>query len=164
MFDIWASGVMARIWQNGGCCDKFVGDCCIAHFGPPFYEEDTKEYCRRAIECAKDIRRWTKEFLQRDEECFKVIRDSDQLEKFGVATGINLGKVNVGIIGPNQDFTAFGAEMNNASRIQAKAGCDEILMMKSVHSQVSDLFDFEGPFTTELKNVKNKVEYYRLKD
>lgn len=162
LFDTWASQIMALIWQNGGCCDKFVGDCVIAHFGPPFYDTAPEENCRNALACAVAIRNYTQSLLNRPEACYRAIAASNSASKFGVATGLNFGRVNIGVIGPNRDFTAFGSDMNNTARIQGQAKCNEILLLKSCASFVAEQCTLEGPFHAEMKNVKDKAEYFKF--
>jgi len=162
LFDIWAKGVINIVWENKGCCDKFVGDCIIAHFGPPFYDKPPETICLNAVKCAIQIRNFTFSLLKRKEKCFSLIKNSGYEKKFGVAIGLNYGKVKIGIIGPNRDFTAFGADMNNTARIQGKANCNEIFLLEPIAKFIKKFYKLEGPYYTKLKNVKNKSKYYKL--
>ncbi len=164
MFDIWASGALKIIWENGGCCDKFVGDCVIVFFGPPFFNGKKNENCINALKCAEEIRDFTIELVNRPEKCFKLIKESGSSNIFGVSTGINYGLLNIGVIGPNNDYTGFGSVMNNTARIQGVASKNEILMMKSFKDIIEDAVNVEGPYFSSLKNVKEKAEYYRYLD
>ncbi|MCK5684908.1 adenylate/guanylate cyclase domain-containing protein [bacterium] len=161
MFDIWASGVLKIIWENGGCCDKFVGDCVIVFFGPPFFDGIKHDNCMKALKCAEEIREFTNSLVNRPENCFKLIKESGNSDLFGVSTGINYGLLNIGVIGPNNDYTGFGSVMNNTARIQGIAHKNEILMMKPFKNIIDDVVDVDGPYFSSLKNVKEKAEYYR---
>ena len=162
LIDIWASEAISAIWANGGCFDKLVGDCVIGHFGPPFYNLPPLQNCLNALTAAARIIESTMNLLNRDEKCFSLIRESEHAKMFGVSIGVNFGEVNVGIIGPNADFTCFGGSMNNAARIQGAADRNEILLLKPVFEQVKDWCRLEGPFSVELKSVQGQVEYYRF--
>lgn len=164
LIDIWADGAISLIWKHDGCFDKLVGDCAIGYFGPPFYTNSPVHNCCRALKCADDIRKFTAGLLDRDEKCFDMIRKSGKQDLFGVATGVNHGEVNIGLIGPNQDFTCFGSRMNNTARIQGQAEKNEILLLKTVYDLVQDYCRMEGPHLATLKNVKGRVEYYRFVD
>jgi len=164
LIDIWAEGAISLIWKNDGCFDKLVGDCAIGYFGPPFYTDSPVQNCYRALKCADDIRKFTAGLLNRDEKCFDMIRKSGKQDLFGVATGVNYGEVNIGLIGPNHDFTSFGSCMNNTARIQGKAEKNEILLLKTVYDLVQDYCRMDGPYLATLKNVLGQVEYYRLLD
>ncbi len=61
----WSRDAVDIVWQHGGVFDKMVGDCVIALFGPPFYEEAPGERLARAIQCAIDVRAMTHKVPER---------------------------------------------------------------------------------------------------
>ena len=163
--DKWSGGVVRIVWKHGGIFDKMVGDCVIAHFGPPFYRMSGVERARRAVECAFEIQAFTKG-LERDPG-YKRLADKAGLPGLGVAIGVNLCPAAVGLYGPNRDVTAFSRGMNETARLQSHAGFREIAVMDSVARTLrgtpaaKDL-RFEGPMTTAVKNVKRPLKYWRL--
>ncbi|MBW2736680.1 MAG: adenylate/guanylate cyclase domain-containing protein [Deltaproteobacteria bacterium] len=109
LIDRWGRRVVEQIWQTGGVFDKMVGDCVIGLWSPPFFEWSADECCERALSAAQAIRDITRE-IGEDRTIF-----SEPLPRpLGVATGINYGSLFVGQFGPNDDYTGFSAEMNNA--------------------------------------------------
>jgi len=87
----------------------------------------------------------------------------------GVATGVNHGTVMVGTFGPNNDFTAFGREMNNTARLQGVAGYREILVMESARKALkgsSHALDADLPWgdlcEASVKNVREPLRYYPI--
>ena len=82
------------MWQHGGVFDKMVGDCVIALFGPPFYDETPGERLARAIQCAIDVRAMTNELPKRAR--IRALRETGSR----VSTGVNLAPLFVGQFGP----------------------------------------------------------------
>ena len=101
-----------------------VGDCIIAHFGPPFYETKPGERLANAIRCARGD-------PGHDAAAARAARASRccAASEVGVATGLNLCPLFVGRFGPNGNFTGFSRGMNNTARLQGCAVRDEILVM-----------------------------------
>ena len=48
LVETWSRDAVDIVWQHGGVFDKMVGDCVIALFGPPFYDETPGERLARA--------------------------------------------------------------------------------------------------------------------
>ena len=94
----WSNDAVDLVWKHGGVFDKMVGDCVIALFGPPFYEETPGERLARAIQCAMDIRAMTNEFPKR-----VGVRGAAR-GRARVSTGVNLAPLFVGSFGPNSQL------------------------------------------------------------
>lgn len=124
LVESWSEDAVDLVWEHGGVFDKMVGDCIIALFGPPFYEEPPAERLARAIRCAVAIRGMTNDLPKRD--AFEVLRAGG----LSVSTGVNLAPLFVGQFGPNSNFTGFSSGMNNTARLQGCAAKDEILVME----------------------------------
>ncbi len=164
--DSWSEGAVRIIWKYGGAFDKMVGDCVIAHFGPPFFDTSQTECVRRAATAALEIQDFTASLgrLARN----RGLGAKAGLSGLGVAAGINLCPAAVGLFGPNHDFTAFSSGMNQTARLQSKAGFRETLIMAPardalLRSGKASAFSFEGPYETEAKNVARPLRYYRLR-
>jgi adenylate cyclase len=120
----WSRDAVDIVWQHGGVFDKMVGDCVIALFGPPFYEETPGERLAKAIQCAIDVRAMTNDVPKRVQ--FEALRENG----LAVSTGVHLAPLFVGSFGPNSNFTGFSSGMNNTARLQGCAGRNEILVME----------------------------------
>lgn len=159
LIDRWGRRAVEQIWQTGGIFDKMVGDCVIGIWGPPFFEWSARECCERAVETARGIRELT-HAIGEDRDIF-----SEPLPRpLGVATGINYGSLFVGQFGPNEDYTGFSAEMNNAARLQGVAERDEILCMESVVVAAGDALRFGRARKAQVKNVAEPLAYRALED
>lgn len=147
----WSREAVNLVWKHGGVFDKMVGDCVIALFGPPFYEEVPGERLKRAIACALDIRAMTQAFPNRP--AFEHLRSSG----LAVSTGVNLAPLFVGKFGPDGNFTGFSSGMNNTARLQGCAIRDEIVVMDEAISSLPDHHPFTfGP--RKQAAVKNVAE------
>lgn len=159
----WANGVVKRVAPLGACLDKLVGDCLIFLYGPPFYDEKEEVLVRHALHSAQQIVSFTESFLALKEN--REIQKHVDFEDFGVSVGINYCNVVVGLTGPNADLTAYGSGINIASRLQDIAKPGTVLLLKPVYEIASktEEWEFEGPSTINVKNVRDPLSYYELK-
>ena len=136
-----------------------VGDCIIALFGPPFFDLEGAEACRRAALAAERIMELTRAL--NDGVAMPELRDIEP--PLGVATGLHYGPVFVGRVGPNENYTAFGSVMNNAARLQALAKRDEILCMEEFVAAYADDDAFGPPREAKVKNVAEPLKFRALR-
>jgi class 3 adenylate cyclase len=155
----WGAEAVNLVWKHGGVFDKMVGDCVIALFGPPFYEDGLGTRLARALACAKDIRAMTEAFPQRPG--FEALRASG----LNVSTGVNLAPLFVGTFGPNSNFTGFSAGMNNTARLQGCATRGRILVMDDGIAKLDPGhgFSFGEIETAQVKNVAQPLRFRELK-
>lgn len=160
--DHWSRGAVDILWQHGGVFDKLVGDCIIGLFGPPFYELSEAEMCERTARTAMELREFTRNMAAGPlGKTFPVLTELES--EIGVATGINLAPANVGLFGPNNDFTAFSSGMNNTARLQGVATRDEILVMEPMAQRLAAAgFDLGETLSAEVKNVAEPLRYRKL--
>jgi class 3 adenylate cyclase len=116
------------------------------------------------MRAARDIMRFTIEMERRSP--YDRIPRSGVVRGLGVAVGVNLCRMSVGLMGPNQDYTGFSSGMNNTARLQSLAGFREALAMDSVcdaierAGMVSALgVSFGEPQETAVKNVRHPLRY-----
>lgn len=154
----WGEEVVRILWENDGACDKFVGDCLIGIFGPPFYDKDPAVLCANALKAAIEIARFTREFSST--AAWKAI--SDEETDMGVATGINWCAASIGSFGLNCGYTAFSPGVNNSARLQGLAERHEVLIMDSMYEVLkgSDQFNFGEKRSESVKNVKDPISFY----
>lgn len=163
--DFWSEGAVRIAWEHGGVFDKMVGDCVIVHFGPPFFRQSPAKCAREAALAALEIQAFTARIGRLPR--YRGLAAKVKAKGLGVAVGINLCPAAVGLFGPNHDFTAFSSGMNQAARLQSKAGFRESLVMASakeamLKAGLASGLRFEGPFETEAKNVAEPLRYFRL--
>jgi class 3 adenylate cyclase len=166
--DEWSARVVGCIWEHGGVFDKMVGDCVIGLFGPPFFKAPRVERAEAALRAARDIQDYTASLSARDE--VRALCERVGLPGLGVAVGLNLAHAHCGLFGPNRQYTAFSAGMNNAARLQSLGGFRETLLMESVREAVRESEDpalralaFGERVETTVKNVAQPLRYYRLR-
>jgi adenylate cyclase len=110
VLDDYFEGLAETIVRHGGMVDKIVGDAVHALFNAPL---DLPDHPARAMAAAVEIRRWSEAF-----------------RKSGVAASIMLGETRIGLeagiatvgdigIRSKLDYTAHGAVMNSAARLEA---------------------------------------------
>jgi len=165
--DRWSAGAVSILWEHGGVFDKMVGDCVIGLFGPPFFCDAPAARALAALKAAAGIARFTVG-LER-EEPYTAIPKSGVVPGLGVAIGLNLCPMAVGLMGPNQDYTGFSSGMNAAARLQSLAGYREVLGMESLCEAIrgtNDDFvrrvDLGDLRETPVKNVKEPIRYRKI--
>jgi class 3 adenylate cyclase len=158
LVEAWSREAVDIVWQHGGVFDKMVGDCVIALFGPPFYEETPGERLARAIQCAIDVRAMTSEIPKRVQ--FEALRENG----LAVSTGVHLAPLFVGSFGPNSNFTGFSSGMNNTARLQGCAGRNEILVMEEAVAALpaGHPFAFGDARSMAVKNVAEPLQFRAL--
>ncbi|HSD26646.1 MAG TPA: adenylate/guanylate cyclase domain-containing protein [Vicinamibacteria bacterium] len=160
LVEVWSRDAVDLVWEHGGVFDKMVGDCVIAHFGPPFYERRPGERLADALRCARVIRDMTRRLPERPG--LELLAGTE----VGVATGVNLCPLFVGRFGPNDNFTGFSRGMNNAARLQGCATRDEILVMaEAIPALGTDpAFKFGPERSAKVKNVAEPLRFRALLD
>lgn len=158
LVETWSRDAVELVWQHGGVFDKMVGDCVIALFGPPFYDETAGQRLARAIRCAEAIRSMTNALPNRI--VFEVLREGG----IGVSTGVNLAPLFVGRFGPNSNFTGFSSGMNNTARLQGCADKNEILVMEEAIQALptGHGFEFSDVRSMPVKNVTEPLNFRHL--
>lgn len=160
--NLWSKEVVKRVFPLGACLDKLVGDCIILLFGPPFYRETPEQIAKTIIEAAEIVNDVTHEVFNMTE--FEDIRKHPDYDKFGVAIGANFCHAVVGLIGPNDDLTAFSSGMNNTARLQGLAKANQIFVTKNLYKLLSPMNfrKLEGPHSAMVKNVEKPLVYYEV--
>lgn len=119
------------IFEHGGTIDKFMGDAILVLFGAP-EELSPNEQVRRAIATARQMRRSLRDLNQRWQE--------QGINQVQFRCGIHQGTAVVGMFGSveRSDYTAIGPSINIASRIQAVADPDCILVSAAVADYLAE--------------------------
>jgi len=129
--------VRGELERFGGTVEKFIGDAVMALFGAPTSHEDDPE---RAVRAALAIRDWA--------------RQADHLRvRIGVTTGEAL--VSVGARPDHGEAMASGDVVNTASRLQASAPENSILVDSTTYRASRNSIDYGE---SESVTAKGKAE------
>lgn len=141
------------IFRSGGTVDKFLGDCVMAFWGAP---QDDAEQVYHALEVA--------------ERMLRVLEFANQrwMRDYGIevklAVGIHSGEAIVGNVGSEtrMDYTAVGAVVNRAARLEALARENQVLVTDTVRREAGDSFDFYGVSEEVLSVGEEPAEIYEV--
>jgi adenylate cyclase len=108
----YMTAMTAKIIQNDGTLDKYIGDAQMAFWNAPLDDkEHAKHAVKTALEMLGDLERFNKEIAL------------EGVPAFGMGLGINTGSVVVGNMGSSQrfDYTCLGDSVNLASRLEGQS-------------------------------------------
>jgi adenylate cyclase len=108
----YMTAMTAKIIQNEGTLDKYIGDAQMAFWNAPLDDkEHAKHAVKTALEMLDDLKRFNTEIL------------AEGVPAFGMGLGINTGSVVVGNMGSSQrfDYTCLGDTVNLASRLEGQS-------------------------------------------
>ena len=108
----YMTAMTAKIIQNEGTLDKYIGDAQMAFWNAPLDDADhAKHAVKTALEMLGDLERFNKEIA------------TEGVPPFGMGLGINTGSVVVGNMGSSQrfDYTCLGDTVNLASRLEGQS-------------------------------------------
>lgn len=134
-----------------GTLDKFIGDAVMAIFNAPLPQPD---HPLRAIRAAVRIQQAVREYHASADPAHRL--------QFGI--GIALGEAIVGNIGTPQqlNYTAVGACVNLAKRLEEVAGPGQILLTESVYQRVQPWVRVRSLEPILLSGVQEPVTLYEL--
>jgi adenylate cyclase len=108
----YMTAMTAKIIQNEGTLDKYIGDAQMAFWNAPLDDkEHAKHAVKTALEMLDDLKRFNTEIM------------AEGVPPFGMGLGINTGSVVVGNMGSSQrfDYTCLGDTVNLASRLEGQS-------------------------------------------
>lgn len=138
------------IRYHGGYVDKFIGDAVLGVFGVPVYKEN---HVIRAVMAALDMQ---KAFFEKSKN------GNDLLQSVGI--GINSGVVVSGNIGSQDrmEYTVIGDTVNLAAHLYRLASPGEIIISKSVYTNIKELIEVEPLPPQYIKGKSEPVETFKL--
>jgi adenylate cyclase len=144
----YMTAMTAKILQNNGTLDKYIGDAQMAFWNAPLDNEThAKDAVRTALAMLDDLENFNNEIAK------------DGVPAFGMGLGINTGSVVVGNMGSDQrfDYTCLGDSVNLASRLegQSKPYGVKLVIGPVTARQVCDEFNV---VELDLIAVKGKTE------
>jgi adenylate cyclase len=142
-----------QVFKYGGMVDKFIGDCVMAIFNAPV---DLDDYIYKAVCAAFGIVKVGKKI------CEEVYEKYNKKLEFGV--GVHYGDAVIGNIGSKtrMDFTAIGDTVNTASRIEASAAGDQVLISSDVYEVLKDRVKVIDAGDRMFKNKKEPIKCYEV--
>jgi adenylate cyclase len=142
--------MLQEVFGYGGTLDKYIGDCIMAFFGAP---EPQADHANRATSAAKGM-------LTRLE---KLNVNGFWQEPLQLRIAINSGKAVVGDVGSSQrvDYTALGATINLAARMEAVCPPGECVISEVTYKMLSQPSDFQEMGDYRFKGINRLVKIYQ---
>ena len=128
----YMTAMTARILQNNGTLDKYIGDAQMAFWNAPLDDRDhAKNAVRTALAMLGDL------------DAFNASIAAEGVPPFGMGLGINSGNVVVGNMGSDQrfDYTCLGDSVNLASRLEGQSKPYHVKMI--IGERTAELLDDE---------------------
>ena len=128
----------ARITDQYGTIDKFIGDCIMAFWNAPV---DVEQHARKACLAALGMRQTLVALNVRD--AFSLRAEQRHLKEIAIGIGIATGDALVGNLGLETrfDYSCIGDTVNVASRVQdaCKLVSYDILVVDETRAAAGDL-------------------------
>jgi class 3 adenylate cyclase len=132
--------------KHEGTLDKYIGDCVMAFWGAPTPNPKHALACvRAAIDAQRAIHEVNQRRMAENQrmEADNVSRAANEplplLPTLSLGTGINTGTVTVGLMGSEahiRNYTAFGREVNLASRLEGVSGHGRIVISETTYQHL----------------------------
>jgi adenylate cyclase len=108
----YMTAMTAKIIENNGTLDKYIGDAQMAFWNAPL---DEPNHAKMALKTALQM-------MESLDDFNKEIKE-EGIPAFGMGLGINTGTVVVGNMGSSQrfDYTCLGDSVNLASRLEGQS-------------------------------------------
>ncbi|WP_419767897.1 adenylate/guanylate cyclase domain-containing protein [Arcobacter sp.] len=142
--------------KHGGTIDKYIGDSIMIFFGDPLSNgkvEDAVSCINMAIEMKEEMGR------------LRIKWQKDGITKpFHIRMGINSGYCTVGNFGSKNrlDYTIIGGVVNLASRLEANASPDEILISKETYMFIKDSVKCTKKEELNVKGISHPIQTYEV--
>lgn len=141
------------LFRYEGTVDKFIGDGLMVFFGDP---EPQSDHALRCVRAAIDMQKKCRELKQRwvQEGRFPLM----------IRIGINTGLVVVGNMGSVRrlSYTALGANVNLAQRLESNAPVEGILISHRTNELIKDTIKTCRLDPIKVKGLEELVEVYEV--
>lgn len=153
----YMTAMTAKILDNEGTLDKYIGDAQMAFWNAPL---DDRQHAKNAVKTALS--------MLRDLDEFNKSIAAEGVPPFGMGLGINTGVVVVGNMGSDQrfDYTCLGDSVNLASRLEGQSkpyGVKIVIGPKTAEYIADDYFVIELD-TIAVKGKTQGVKIYTVLD
>jgi adenylate cyclase len=151
----YMTAMTAKIIENEGTLDKYIGDAQMAFWNAPLDDADhAKNAVRTALQMMESLDEFNREI------------SAEGIPPFGMGLGINTGTVVVGNMGSDQrfDYTCLGDSVNLASRLegQSKPYGVRIILGSRTAELVRDSYAVAELDCIAVKGKKEGVKIYTL--
>ena len=153
----YMTAMTAKILENNGTLDKYIGDAQMAFWNAPLDDEDhALNAVKTGLEMLGDLDRFNEEIAK------------EGVPAFGMGLGINTGSVVVGNMGSDQrfDYTCLGDSVNLASRLegQSKPYHVKLVIGQRTYELVKDEYLCLELDCLAVKGKKEGVNIYTIVD
>ncbi|MEA5554370.1 adenylate/guanylate cyclase domain-containing protein [Anabaena cylindrica UHCC 0172] len=144
--------MLQEVFTYGGTLDKYIGDCIMAFFGAP---EPQLDHADLAVAAAKGM-------LNRLQN---LNANNFWHEPLQLRIAINSGKAVVGDVGSSQrvDYTALGATINVAARMEAICPTSECVISEVTYNMLSQRSEFQEMGDYRFKGIDRFIKIYQTK-
>ncbi|AFZ03356.1 adenylate/guanylate cyclase domain-containing protein [Calothrix sp. PCC 6303] len=144
--------MLQEVFAYGGTLDKYIGDCIMAFFGAP---EAQLDHAERAVATAQAMLR----------RLGKLNANGFWQEPIQLRIAINSGKAVVGDVGSSQrvEYTALGATINLASRLESVCPPDECVVSEATYELLNSTAAFYEMGEYRFKGIDRLVKVYQTK-
>jgi adenylate cyclase len=153
----YMTAMTAKILENEGTLDKYIGDAQMAFWNAPL---DDAEHAKHAVKTALE--------MLGDLQAFNNSIAAEGVPPFGMGLGINTGNVVVGNMGSSQrfDYTCLGDSVNLASRLegQSKPYHVKLVIGQRTYELVKDEYLCLELDCLAVKGKKEGVNIYTIVD
>lgn len=151
----YMTAMTAKIIENEGTLDKYIGDAQMAFWNAPLDDADhAKNAVRTALQMMESL------------DAFNAEITAEGIPAFGMGLGINTATVVVGNMGSDQrfDYTCLGDGVNLASRLegQSKPYGVKIVLGSRTAELVRDTYPVAELDCIAVKGKKEGVKIYTL--
>ncbi|MEW5947580.1 MAG: tetratricopeptide repeat protein [bacterium] len=142
------------VMDNNGYLDKLMGDGILAIFG--YQHSSIEEGSRQAIKSAVTMQKELIRFGHRRRTLGQIT--------FDIGIGIASGDMIIGSFGSysRKQYTAIGATVNLAARLQQEALKGEIVMCARTHGCLTDMRIDGESMSLKLKGFSEPITAYRI--
>jgi adenylate cyclase len=143
----------AIVFKHEGTVDKYIGDGLMAFFGDPVAHPD---HAARAVRTAEDMQHKARELRT------KWMTEGRMDLK--VRVGVHTGEAIVGNMGSEKrvDYTAIGASVNLAQRLETNAPEGGILISRSVYDVVREIVRTKPAGRIKAKGFGEEIEVFEI--
>lgn len=151
----YMTAMTAKIIENEGTLDKYIGDAQMAFWNAPLDDPDhAKNAVKTALQMMESLDEFNREIAL------------EGVPPFGMGLGINTGTVVVGNMGSSQrfDYTCLGDSVNLASRLegQSKPYGVRIILGSRTAELVRDAYEIAELDCIAVKGKTEGVRIYTL--
>jgi adenylate cyclase len=151
----YMTAMTAKIIENEGTLDKYIGDAQMAFWNAPL---DDADHAQNAVRTALQ--------MMESLDAFNAEVTAEGIPAFGMGLGINTATVVVGNMGSDQrfDYTCLGDGVNLASRLegQSKPYGVKIVLGSRTAELVKDAYSVAELDCIAVKGKKEGVKIYTL--